>query len=179
MTFVITDTKQGRYIVPQFCEGCGGELVSTGEYWPAERDLIKRVLSWCRRKSGDGVIAIDGGANCGAHTIAWAMHMTGWGEVLAVEAQELIFYALAGSIMLNNCLNVRARWAAITDKPGVMQIPTLDYSIPSAFSGFSLRKTESMGPIGQAIDYEKTVPVPAVSIDGLNLQRLDFIKLDL
>jgi hypothetical protein len=42
----------------------------------------------------DGVVVIDCGANIGAHTIEWGKRMTGWGSVLAIEAQERIYYAL-------------------------------------------------------------------------------------
>ena len=37
---------------------------------------------------GDGVMAIDCGANVGVHTLEWSRLMYGWGEVIAFEAQE-------------------------------------------------------------------------------------------
>ena len=45
---------------------------------------------------GDGVVAVDRGADIGVHTLEWARSMTAWGSVIAIEAQECIFYALAG-----------------------------------------------------------------------------------
>ena len=47
------------------------------------------------------------GANIGVHTVEWARHMYGWGNVIAIEAQERLYYSLCGNISLNNCLNVR------------------------------------------------------------------------
>jgi hypothetical protein len=54
--------------------------------------------------------------------------MRGWGMVLAVEAQERVFYALAGNIALQNCFNARALWAALGDAPGELSIPEPDYT---------------------------------------------------
>jgi FkbM family methyltransferase len=71
----------------------------------------------------DGVVVIDCGANIGAHTIEWGKRMTGWGSVLAIEAQERIYYALAGNIVINNCFNAVALHAAIAEKIGVMTPP--------------------------------------------------------
>ena len=31
--------------------------------------------------------------------------MFGWGTVIAIEAQERVYYALCGNITINNCLN--------------------------------------------------------------------------
>jgi len=98
--------------------GVGYQLLNTSSFDPGEVAFVLGLLS-CRRKHfGDGVVAIDGGANIGVHTVEWARHMHGWGRVTAFEAQEMIFYALAGNIALNNCLNARARLAALGEGCG-------------------------------------------------------------
>src|SRR5260370_16749261 len=56
-------------------------------------------------------------------TIEWAKRMTGWGSVLAIEAQERIYYALAGNIALNNCFNSVPLPATILYKPTVIIFP--------------------------------------------------------
>ena len=61
-----------------------------------------------RQYFGDGVVLVDCGANIGVHTVECAVEMTGWGSVLAIAAQERLYYALAGNIALNNCFNARA-----------------------------------------------------------------------
>ena len=111
---------------------------------------------------GDGVVAVDGGANIGVHTIEWATAMTGWGSVIAIEAQERIYYALAGNIAINNCFNAIAMHAAISSEPGIMQIPTPDYFLPSNFGNLELRPRADTEFIGQPIDYSagKTVADP-------------------
>jgi FkbM family methyltransferase len=64
------------------------------------------------------VVALDCGANIGVHSVEWARLMKDWGSVIAVEAQERVFYALAGNLTLQNCFNARAIWAAVSDTPG-------------------------------------------------------------
>ena len=107
--------------------------------------------------------------------------MTGWGSVIAIEPQERIYYALAGNIAINNCFNAIAMHAAISSEPGIMQIPTPDYFLPSNFGNLELRPRADTEFIGQPIDYSagKTVAIQKISIDALALPRVDFIKLDL
>jgi FkbM family methyltransferase len=53
--------------------------------------------------------------------------MHGWGQVIAIEAQERVYYALAGNIAINNCFNARAMLAAVGNQSGVLRIPRPDY----------------------------------------------------
>ena len=82
------------------------------------------LLDLPRRYFGDGVVAIDRAANIGVHTVGWAKRMTGWGSLIAFEAQERVFCALAGNIALNNCFNARAVLSAVAASDGTMKIPT-------------------------------------------------------
>ncbi|HMG78755.1 MAG TPA: FkbM family methyltransferase [Xanthobacteraceae bacterium] len=165
LAFVTAATDHGTFIVNRFDQmivdgnqgyGVGLQLLESAHYDPDEVNLLLRALDLRRQCYGDGVVAIDCGANVGVHTIEWAKHMTAWGAVLAIEAQERIYYALAGNIAINNCFNARAIHAAVSERAG----------------------TEF---IGQAIDYSesKMVEVPTVSLDSLNLARIDLIKIDI
>lgn len=157
--------------------GIGIELLELGAYQRDEIECSRGLLELRRRYFGDGVIAIDGGANIGVHTIEWAKLMTGWGQVVAFEAQERVFYALAGNIALNNCFNACAIQAALSDKVGVMEMPVPDYLQPASLGGLELRKIPWTYGIGQ-----KTVdvaPVRTDAIDRLGLDRCDLLKLDI
>ena len=126
-------------------------------------------------------MAIDGGANIGARVPSNSDRDDGWGPVIAIEAQERIYYALAGNIAINNAFNAIAMHAAISSEPGIMQIPTPDYFVPSSFGGLELKPRIDTEFIGQPIDYSpgKTVAVQKVSIDALSLPRVDLLKLDI
>ncbi len=139
-----------------------------------------KLLMLRREFHGDGVVGIDCGANIGVHTLEWATAMTGWGEVVAIEAQERIYYALAGNIALNNCFNAIAIHGAVAAEPGVMKIPCPDYLTPGSFGSLELKQRPDNEFIGQPIDYsdDKMAPVQKVPLDALNLSRVDLIKID-
>jgi FkbM family methyltransferase len=158
--------------------GVGYQLLNTGSHDHQEVDFILALLERRRKYFGDGVVALDCGANIGVHTVEWARTMYGWGEVIAFEAQEKIFYALAGNVVINNCLNVSARHCAVGASCAQIDVPEPDYLVPSSFGSFELRKTDRNEFIGQKIDYQKTKSVPQISIDSLRLKRLDLIKID-
>jgi FkbM family methyltransferase len=158
--------------------GLGFQLLNTSSYDQYEIDLALALLGKRRINFGEGVVAIDCGANVGVHTIEWARLMYEWGNVISFEAQEKIYYALAGNVAINNCLNVSAKFAAVGSHCSSIEIPEPNYLIPSSYGSFELKKSNNNEFIGQDIDYEKTKTVPLVSIDSLNLKRLDFIKID-
>lgn len=106
--------------------------------------------------------------------------MRGWGSVLAVEAQERVFYALAGNLTLHNAFNARALWAALADVPGELSMPEPDYTKQGSFGSFELKARMGSEFIGQPIDYAKpTSTVKQIMVDGLGLERMDLMKLDL
>src|ERR1700704_1052494 len=162
IAFVLAASDYGPLIVNRFDRyikkdgsgfGVGYEILGSSTYASEEVALVTGLLGVRRRHFGDGVVAIDCGANIGVHTIEWAKTMTGWGSVLAIEAQERIFYALAGNISLNNCFNARAIHAAVGAASGTMRVPTPDYLASGSFGSLELKQADSNEFIGQTIDY--------------------------
>ena len=189
IAFVLASSEHGTLIVNRFdyCMvdknrgfGVGFQILERSAFDPDEVDAVLSLLELRRNYFGDGVVAIDCGANIGVHTIDWAKKMTGWGSVIAIEAQERIYYALAGNIAINNCFNARAILAAVAARDGVLKIPDLDYLMPASFGSLELKKQDKSEFIGQKIDYNenKTVEVRALSLDSLKLPRIDLIKID-
>src|SRR4051794_18121485 len=97
LAFVMASSNHGTMIVNRFDYrmvdssrgyGVGFQILETAAFDPFEVKVALELLAVRRKYHGDGVIAIDCGANIGVHTIEWASAMTGWGTVLAVEAQE-------------------------------------------------------------------------------------------
>src|SRR5258708_2971871 len=183
-TFVITTTSFGPMLVNRFDYYCGKngsgfsgiglDLMDECDYGQDEVAACLAIIRERRERFGDGVVVVDAGANIGTHTIPWAYAMRGWGTVIAIEAQERIFYALAGNITLNNCFNARAIWAAAAKETGSMIVPELDHQQPANFGGLSLiewSRYDQPTSIGK-------VKIPAISVDSLDLPRLDFIKID-
>src|SRR5215471_4238878 len=188
LAFVLAASDHGTMIVsrldyrmtsPTSGFGVGYQVLECGAFEPGEVSMATSLLKLRRRYFKEGVFAIDCGANIGIHTVEWAKCMTGWGSVLAVEAQERIYYALAGNIAINNCFNATAINAAITDRTGMLMMPQPDYLTPASFGSLELRKSNNTEFIGQPIDYSegKLLPVQGITIDSLQLPRIDFIKV--
>jgi FkbM family methyltransferase len=186
---VVVSTGHGTFIVNRHdyltsatgSIGVGHQLLQNSYFDPEEVIHVKEVLMLRREMFGDGVIVIDGGANIGVHTVEWAKTMYGWGSVMAFEAQERVFYSLAGNIAINNCFNATAYHAGLGASVGSISIPIPNYFQPSSFGSLELKKKENNEYIGQEIDYAETKcqKISLTTIDALNLKRIDFIKLDI
>jgi FkbM family methyltransferase len=189
LAFILAATDHGTMIVNRFDRhdrdngnsyGVGFQLLENAVYDPEEVTLLRGLLGYRRHYFGDGVVAVDCGANVGVHTVEWAKAMTGWGVVIAIEAQERIFYALAGNLAINNCFNARAIHAAVGREPGSMRIPNPNYLAAGSFGSLELKPRKETEYIGQPIDYSgaNMVEVRTVNLDSLNFPRLDLIKID-
>ena len=77
------DGNEGLY-------GVGNQILSAGQYDIEEVGFLKSLLDDRRKSHGDGVVAVDCGANIGVHSLEWARHMREWGSVISIEAQERI-----------------------------------------------------------------------------------------
>jgi FkbM family methyltransferase len=189
LPFVIAATNHGTMIVnrndyrmvdERSGYGVGYQLLNTASFDQSEVDFALGLLSLRRQYFGPGVVALDCGANVGVHTVEWAKHMHGWGSIIAIEAQERIYYALAGNIAINNCLNATAVWGAVGRENEEIKIPVPNYLVSSSFGSLELKKSATNEYIGQSIDYaeENMVVVQQRAIDSFGLGRLDFIKID-
>jgi FkbM family methyltransferase len=161
--------------------GVGFQILERSAFDPQEIDLALSLLDLRRKYFGDGVVAIDCGANIGAHTVEWAKKMTGWGHVIAIEAQERLFYALGGNIAINNCFNARAMHAAISAQVGTLRIPEPNYLAPGSYGSLELKRRSSTEFIGQPIDYSEghLSEVRSMTLDSLQLARIDLVKIDI
>lgn len=190
IAFIVVSSDHGTLIVnrhdykmvnPMEGFGVGHQILTASSFDHEEVALVLALLQKRRRYFGDGVMALDCGANIGVHTIEWARALHGWGSVAAFEPQERIFYALAGNIAINNCLNAVATLAAVGAEDGRIRIPAPNYLMPSSFGSLELREGPDNEFIGQPVDYSDagTTTVDQVTIDSLAYPRVDFIKLDI
>lgn len=159
---LVTRTVHGPMLVPPADAYVGQALIRLGDYAPAER------LAWVPYLM-DARVVLDLGANLGAHTLAFAV-LAPEALVIAVEPQWPLYCALTGSLALTGAaVRVRAKWCALGDEPGALQVPFLDYLAPNNFGGLTLVEDY------RAIPHE-TVRVERV--DNWHLERCDFAKLD-
>ena len=186
IAFIISSTNHGSMIVNKndyFKSNDGGfgvgyQILNTSSFDHDEVNLVLTILQKRYKYFNEGVVAIDCGSNIGVHTIEWARLMTGWGKVYSFEAQEKLFYALAGNIAINNCFNVSAKNVAVGSRVGNINIPQPNYLESGSYGSLEIRKKTNNEYIRQEVDYDKTVSIDMLSIDSLKLKRLDFIKID-
>ena len=189
IAFILASTDHGTMILNRFdyaissdggAFGVGHMLLTRSRYEPEELATVERLLDSRRQHFGDGVNVLDIGANIGVFTVAWSRHMSGWGQVVAFEAQERIFHALCGNVAINNCFNARTIFAAVTKEPGSLRIPVPNYFAPASFGSLELRQRPVTEDIGQTIDYDEAhgTTVPAASIDAMEFARVDLMKID-
>ena len=189
LAFVLAAANHGTMIVnrndsfdaPGMTIGVGHNIFEYSSCGQEEIDAALQLLDSRRKNFGDGVVALDCGANIGVHAVEWARHTDGWGETIAIEAQERIYYALVGNLALNNCFNARALWAAVGARAGRIRVPVPDYTVASSFGSLEIRKTASTEFIGQAVDYgeAKTLDTRMLAIDDIKFARLDLVKIDI
>jgi FkbM family methyltransferase len=190
LPFVLISSKHGPLIIntndynteklwkSTYVYGVGYQIMSKSAFSPNEVRLLLQLLVLRKKYFGSGVIAIDCGANIGVHTIEWAKLMFNWGSVYSFEAQEKIYYALCGNIIINNCLNVVAKNCVLGAKSGSLRIPVVDYAKPASFGSLELKERKNTEDIGQKINYQNSEEMPMITLDSLNLERIDLIKLD-
>lgn len=163
MTAVLASTRWGPMLVPPSDEYVGQALIRLGQYAPAE------FATWIPYLPVGGVV-LDVGANMGAHTVAFAAAVGTGGHVFAIEPQRMLYYMLCGTLALNHVLHVHAKHAAAGREIGQINVPLLDFGAPQNFGALALRDAFP--------EDAPTEPVPVIPVDALQLQRLDFVKVD-
>lgn len=131
----------------------------------------------CYRLIRSGNIALDIGANMGAHTLHMAVAVGSTGRVIAVEPTSYPLARLKNNLAANPALSSRVQIlnALIAASPG-QQIP------PSILSSWRLvGDTTGAHPISRGVP-EDTAGAESIMIDELaareDLKNVDFIKID-
>lgn len=152
--------KHGTFMFNRNDRFIGKSLDYYGEWSESEINLLEHFL-----KRGDTVIDI--GANIGTHTVAFANFVGETGTVLAFEPQRLAFQMLCGNIAINCLTNVRCMQQAVGDAPGQTNAPIVNPHEQHNFGAVSLTNNHRSGEV-----------VDLVSIDSLNLNACNLIKID-
>jgi len=130
-----------------------------GEFSELEAQIFAQLIP-------AGGVAIDIGANIGAHTVRLAQIVGHGGTVVAFEPQRIVHQMLCANLALNALGNVWTFWAGAGRETSSMRVPPLDYHATNNFGGISLT-SEAQG---------ETVQI--LPIDTLSLPACHFIKID-
>jgi len=171
----LLDTPYGRVIVAKHDRNQTGHLLEHGRAWSHD-DIV--MLTDLGRQCGEGAVCVDIGANFGLFSLAWgrALEETG-GTVLCVEGQRILAYMICGSVMLNNLENVHVYNVCMGGNMGAIQIPQYDYTQSANFGSVEFRTVSiDTGQSPQPNRPEEVVPL--ITLDSLELSRVDVIKID-
>lgn len=160
INFVICQSKYGYFIVNRHDIHQYQSLKN--DKTPHIDDEIVKITEICTLLGPNPVI-IDGGSNIGLITIPIATLIKS--KIISFEPQPQIFYALCGNIILNNLNNIIAINKGLGSQNKIMYVPYIDYNVENDFGDVELQESG-------------TNSVEIITIDSLNLNKVDFIKLD-
>ena len=141
------------------------ELISKNQVW--EPHMHRIFEKYINKES----IVIEGGCHIGTHTLKLALLGK---QVLSFEPLHKSNEILYNNIKINNIDNVTLYSEGLSNVPGEAYFETIQINNPGA-AGLS------NNPMGKPNMYNKycgKYPVKLITIDSLELNKLDFIKLD-
>jgi FkbM family methyltransferase len=170
--FVVLESVYGKFIVPRTCLFQAEALVKTGRtHIESELSNIFAIIDTLP----ENAIIVDGGTNAGFFTIPVAYKVNGSrARIIAFEPQRQLFQAVGGSLALNGYGHVFLHNCGLGSKPGIAQLPAIDYSVAQDFGTVQLTDNTTIEEDGWMNDRV----VDITSIDAMDLPRLDFFKLD-
>jgi FkbM family methyltransferase len=177
---LLVPTEHGLMIVNRheasFAFGVSKSLLDDGVYELREISLLREIIGWLQ----DDCVLLDVGANIGVHTLEFAracFHKNG--RVHAFEPQRVLYYMLVGNVALNSFYNVICHQLAIGRSVGTIQVPTINYGVPTSFGSVELGQCGQREAIGQELHLrDDDERVELATIDSFALTRVDLIKID-
>lgn len=133
------------------------------------RERIEPLYQFGDQFLSDGAVCIDGGANQGIYTLAFATAVGDRGHVIAVEPMEGPIAVLQEGARINDLTNITVLQKVLYERTDELR---LDH-------------TQGIGGASILRDHggRSTIPVEATTIDhivdDLSLTRLDLVKLDI
>jgi FkbM family methyltransferase len=157
------ETSIGNYYLPDRPRDIIVEAMKNG------RVFEPAVVEAARRYIRPGSAVLDVGACFGQMSILFSKWVGPTGEVIAFEADDIIFGILEKNLAANHCSNVRAICGAVFDTPGAKKF----YPVPD-FTRFA-----SYGSYGLDPRAKEGRTVETITIDGLAIEKpISFMKVD-
>jgi len=153
------DCRYGRMIYLSNDAYVGRSFDQYGEFSEGEVDIFRQILK-------PGMLAIDAGANIGAHTVPMAQFVSPGGAIFAFEPFRFLAQMCSANVILNGLTNVRVSNYALGAEHGVLKVPPVDFTLDDNYGGSALGQWE----------YGENVPM--MTIDEMTLPILHFIKAD-
>lgn len=168
--FTEMETIYGKFIVNRHCKYQADALIKTGV--PHIQEELEKIFKIVETLPNNCLL-LDIGANIGLVGVPLSLAVKEKkGFVYSFEVQKMLYYALCGTIALNDIDNLHVFNYGLGSEEKIMQVPIPDYG-----------KEEDYGEVSLVMDrilnkYNSFEEIEIYTIDSLNLERLDFVKID-
>lgn len=170
--FIVLDSVYGKFIIPRNNRFQGEALVKTARTH-IEGELHNLFV--IAETLPDDAIIVDGGTNIGFVTVPLAQKLRNTqARIIGFEPQRQLYNALCGTLALNGLTNAYIHNCGLGDKKGQATLPDVDYSISQDFGMVQIKSSEK----SSEHPYMKYLNIDVITIDSMNLPRLDLLKLD-
>lgn len=166
--FTVIESIHGKFIINRHCAYQAETLIKTGAtHIESELKNLLAVASTLPPQA----VAVDAGANAGLVAVPLAnLIKAKGGQVHAFEVQRPMYYALCGTVALNDLSDtLHIHNQGLGDTAKTLKVPLQDYGKPKDFGMVSLVNQEAIAQFEE---------VQIVTLDSLKLPRLDFLKID-
>ena len=160
----VISTRYGKIHIIEADSVVSRSLAIYGEWAMDELNLLGQIIA-------PGMCVLDIGAFIGTHTLAFSEFVGPQGKVYSFEPRKEIYALLAENISLNNLKNVTSLNIGLAEKEDVLSLQSLDISQSFNFGGLALDSTEKS-------QITNAYQVSISTIDSLNIEKIDVIKLD-
>lgn len=159
----IVSTSYGRMRILEGDQVISRSLALYGEWAEDELTLLKQIISV-------GSWVLDVGAFIGTHTVAFSQFVGPAGRIYSFEPRREIYTLLLENISINNCKNVTALNLGLAESRQALRLSLMNVNGVANFGGRALDEYDS----SDSEAYE----IQISTIDDLDIERIDFIKID-
>ena len=137
-----------------------------------EIQQIITIIKVLKSRKKEKLVVLDIGANVGYVSVPIANELgDGSGEVYAFEPQRMLYFALCGTIAMNDLANLFPHHIAIGHHNGFIKVRNQDYGRTNDFGLLNLNDQSD-------ITDDNSTEVEIKNVDSLHIGGLDFLKID-
>lgn len=162
----------GFWVTPAWDYVVSNFIRREGTYEPGELQLFRALTE-------PGAVVCDVGAHVGAYALPLASHVGEAGEVHVFEPFRLVFQLLLANAALNGLANVHGHQVALGERPERRLVRS-----PALTRTSNIGATRIFGQVEphfnseHVLQYEGKETVHVITLDSLELERVDFVKVD-
>lgn len=165
-------TPPSYWVTPAWDYVVSNFIRRDGTYELAELQLFKSLVQ-------EGQVVCDLGSHVGGYAVPLAFHVGPSGRVHAFEPFRLVFQLLLANVAINGLSNVYGHNMAVGEKADVARAKSPALSKSSNIGATSIyNQAKPVFGEDHVLQYDGEENVQVVTLDSLELQQVDFMKID-